>query len=456
LTDKESILAMHAALTVGDLKAVCSARGFAPEAVGSSALFARDFLSDLGLERVMKALTLSERCALNLLYLAGKPSNVAVFAPAYSDRSAARLWGTFNQVYRPVFAKVKQSLVRTGVVAMTLTSDVLSGKSVLERYEFCVPAAFAPFLPLPFESVEEHPGPGEFNVKALRGPLTRLLDGPDDSGSIGIIDGVLTIDGKPFGLGELRRSRVKSWRKALGKAVKHDDALSVAECVGLAVGRLAPCQWVAHEQLDEILRFLDPKHSPAETRTMCENGWECGCLSRMRVGDSILYGPPPALTATGADPASYLSTSPQGGCTVDVEKIPIDDLETVAKISRASIDGGRLVLSPDTPRIGRHSCDVEKTAVGAWLRDRAPAYADAFDLVKRRAGRTILHSNLLIARVGDLSLRVKLKQSLGNDPANFVELHGDYVAFPRDSFEGVRRIVTKAGFAVKLISGSAR
>ncbi len=57
--------------------------------------------------------------------------------------------------------------------------------------------------------------------------------------------------------------------------------------------------------------------------------------------------------------------------------------------------------------------------------------------LSERRGKTILHENLTIARVSDLSLKVAIEKALGN---NLVSLKNDFVAFPRGLLDEVQRV----------------
>lgn len=60
-----------------------------------------------------------------------------------------------------------------------------------------------------------------------------------------------------------------------------------------------------------------------------------------------------------------------------------------------------------------------------------------------------------MARVTDLSLRVKLQQAFdgadGAPSATLVPLSGDYIAFPRARLGDVEKVLKKAGHVVKAV-----
>ena len=67
-------------------------------------------------------------------------------------------------------------------------------------------------------------------------------------------------------------------------------------------------------------------------------------------------------------------------------------------------------------------------------------------------GKLIVHDNLLVARVTDLSLRVKLQKAFETtDESQIIFLSGDYLVFPRAMRIEVEKIVRKAGHIVKTV-----
>lgn len=89
---------------------------------------------------------------------------------------------------------------------------------------------------------------------------------------------------------------------------------------------------------------------------------------------------------------------------------------------------------------------LESLAAADWLQKNSTGFRQAFETCRQRSGKTILHENLAVARVGDLALKVAIERSLG---ALIVPLGDEYIAFTYDSFAEVKRVVTKLGHVVK-------
>ncbi|MGK5084212.1 hypothetical protein WDW37_13030 [Bdellovibrionota bacterium FG-1] len=85
-----------------------------------------------------------------------------------------------------------------------------------------------------------------------------------------------------------------------------------------------------------------------------------------------------------------------------------------------------------------------------WLRQHAPAYQNALKTSIDRRGKIILHQELLIARIKDLSLRVKLEKALPEN-RQFLTLDEEYVAFPAGLLPIVEKVVRKEGHVIQVV-----
>jgi hypothetical protein len=83
------------------------------------------------------------------------------------------------------------------------------------------------------------------------------------------------------------------------------------------------------------------------------------------------------------------------------------------------------------------------------LKKNAPAFHQAFETVRQRRGKTILHENLSVARVSDLSLKVALEKALGR---RIVPLGEEFLAFPSEAAAEVKRLVAQMGHVVKEVA----
>ena len=105
-----------------------------------------------------------------------------------------------------------------------------------------------------------------------------------------------------------------------------------------------------------------------------------------------------------------------------------------------------LLITPNLIRLGKVSDAILALPLVDWLQKNSPAFRQAIETLRHRRGKTIVHENLSVARVGDLALKVALEKALGN---RMVSLGEDSIAFPQEAVAEVRRVVTKLGHVVK-------
>jgi hypothetical protein len=119
-------------------------------------------------------------------------------------------------------------------------------------------------------------------------------------------------------------------------------------------------------------------------------------------------------------------------------------------LTHLSVDAERNTLraAPSLIKLGRAAPQQRNSPLSLWLAENVPAFGKALASVNEKWGKTILHENLLIARVRDLNLRVQLERELGG---NLIVLHDHFIAFPSESRSGVERILKKTGFVAKIL-----
>ena len=137
-------------LSQADIKAICKIRSLPAAAADSHTLLETLFVTDSGLAAALQTLERNEVAALHLLLAIDKPVDVSFFRRVY-PKQEGYAYGSFTQRYQKVLAKVKERLVRSGVLVMTLGHS-WTKKSQMERWQFAVPPSFAPHLPPLVES----------------------------------------------------------------------------------------------------------------------------------------------------------------------------------------------------------------------------------------------------------------------------------------------------------------
>ena len=214
-----------------------------------------------------------------------------------------------------------------------------------------------------------------------------------------------------------------------------------------AFSRLAADEWIRHEELDPLLRLYHHPGKPPHTQDVCEAGWRLGCLARYKAGDVAYYRSAELTKDAGRAPEDYLGLEPNG-LRVDMQAVPYHALALIAGISTLSVKGSALAAEPDIIRLGRASEGVWNDPLTQWIKQHATPFAEAMDSIEARRGKQIIHDNLLLARVKDLSLQVQIQKAI-SEPGRLVSLPNGYIAFPIDALEDIQRLLTRAGYVIK-------
>jgi hypothetical protein len=130
-------------------------------------------------------------------------------------------------------------------------------------------------------------------------------------------------------------------------------------------------------------------------------------------------------------------------------------VERVGEVSRLKVAQGALWAAPDLVRLSHASAGTLAGPVFRWLREHHPAFRRTSETIEQRRGKLIAHENLLLARVGDLSLKMMLEKKFGA-PGQLVSLSREFVAFPNGLLPEIKSWLKKSGHVVKsLNSGEA-
>ena len=148
----------HVGLAGTDVKALCKARELPPEATSSRGILETLFLSPQGLTNAFESLDSKEIALLQLLKDSKVPADVEFFSRIYGGGHS---YGTYSQRFQNCFAKVKQRLIRTGVLLFAeAPQGTWEKKSKMERWRFALPAEFREYLPSLLRSPRQFDGDG--------------------------------------------------------------------------------------------------------------------------------------------------------------------------------------------------------------------------------------------------------------------------------------------------------
>jgi hypothetical protein len=191
--------------------------------------------------------------------------------------------------------------------------------------------------------------------------------------------------------------------------------------------------------------------SRVDARSVCESGWRWGLLARQEAESRQWYRIAPPAVPADTPPERYLAVRGED-VTVDLDAVPLEALETLVLISdQRPVPGGQplLLVTPNRVKLGRTADTVAALPLADWLQKNASAFRQAFEAVRQRRGKTILHENLSVARVSDLSLKVALEKALGK---RIVPLGEEFLALPSEAVAEVKRVVAQMGHVVKEVA----
>ena len=447
----------HEVLAEADVRAICKNRGLPNQAASSRSMLETLFLSDAGVAVAMHTLDSTEIALLHLLRSQDKPVDVAFFSRLDPPQSKAWSYGTFSQRFQGVFSRVKDRLVRGGILLLALGPESLTKKTKMERWQFALPVQLARHLPPLLESAKRLSGEGDFCRDVAREKLKTAL-GQGASGEskkgVEIVNGELRWDGQPFRADRVVEWQKRHWQAETDPAKRRKEAdqytLRPAEAVLRILAGLNADLWSDADALAVPLEIFCG--SRVDAGSVCESGWRWGFLARQEAEGRKWYRLAPPSAAADAPPDRYLAVRGDEGVAVNLDAVPFEALETLVLTSdQRPVPGGQplLLVTPNLVKLGRTTDTVAALPLADWLQKNAPAFHQAFETVRQRRGKTILHENLSVARVSDLSLKVALEKALGR---RIVPLGEEFLAFPSGAVAEVKRLVAQMGHVVKEVA----
>lgn len=446
-------------LTAADLKAICKSRGFSSEEVASTALFETVFLSEKGLSSAISSLTQDEIALLHILKLINDSVDVTFFKYLYADQesdSDSWRYQSFASQYKDIFKNVRTSLVRKGVLLIAEGHDSWR-TTKLERWQFDFPEEFHQFLTSPFESARTCDTRGKDRGTILRRKIKQVITGtqiPKESlgYDLELSNGKLHIGVHEFRTKYLKKWQIESWKQsALPERGYREEVVSPIQLVTYALSQLNRNEWILPDELSSLWRILYTEEEAPDSQTICETGWKWGYLSKQKLQGKSYYRPAETLDASTVTPESYQTVQGDGTVELDLEKVPYETLEVLAQIATMTVVDSRLQISPDLIATGNAPLNVRNHPQTQWLKHNSALFRAVLEKVDENWGKIIIHDNLMVARVSDIGLMVKLQQSF-HDHKKVIPLAKEFIAFPCEAFPAIRSFVERSGYVIKTVN----
>ncbi len=465
MTESDMVKALCLELSQADLKAIGQSRQFDPEIVGSRELFQHLFLCDEGVVPAAASLTPAELAGLHLLHCLREAVDVEFFKRVYPAAVSPNLYASYNDRFKALFQEVKTRLIQRGLLVFGLLPDTfLRGATILERRRFRFPETFGALLPAPFQPRRLDPAmAGRHRAEVLRDKLAELLrpggasTNKPDGGKTGrwwLENGELRLGAGSSGF---RVKHLETWQEAQFEAAvgytnkAQPEALMPVPLLLYALSRLRELEWLAPSELLPMWKMALPGAKAPEPQTVCEAGYDWGCVEKIELDGSPFYRLPRL-------PDSQASTPPEGFLRTDnpqrlgirLATAPLAALERLCEVSRMELAEGELWASPNLLKLSHARADTLADPMLLWLREQHLAFRSTMEKIEQRRGKLIVHENLLVARVRDLALKVMLERQFGG-PGKLVGLSGEFVAFPGALLPELQSWMKKSGHVIKRI-----
>ena len=447
-------------LNAAELGSIGKNRGIPRRELSSTTLFETVFLSDKGLGSSFRSLDQKEIALLHLLKLADKDVDVSFFEPVYGDIEKIGKWSyydSFSKRYREVLKNVRRSLVRKGVIIFAESDEYWSNETKMERLKFRFPREFHDLLPSPFSSLKRIKRSAHVKNKIARESVKRVIDvehgaisGESGKFNVTIKNGRLAICGKRFQNKLIRKWQLESWKRgAMSNLKKIETIGSPFDVLQYAFSTLKKDEWIEPDDLSVFWDILYPEKGKPDNSRICEKGMKGGCLARCKFKGKVYCRPSEIEEEGDVRPKNYILTGEGGSLNIDLDLIPFTDLEVLADISRMEVRDSKLTVSPDIVSIGKHYREIRDHPLTIWLEENSDVFGRALKDVDGRWGKCIIHKDIMMARVTDLSLRVKLQKTF-KGKKGIHPLDGDFIAFPAALLPDISRSVERAGFVVRM------
>lgn len=463
-------------LSATDIRIICKNRGF-PSKDTSRSVFENYFLSDIGVPEVVASLTVEETILLHFMKVENKEVDLRQFEAIYGGKLVARHWRlTFSQRYTPIFKNVQQSLLRKGLVIMAETGV---GDSKMERLRLRFPNEFAKHLPAILQATTAFEVEGNVIQTSLRNKLMELVRRNNHGTSfepgefdVNLVGGQMHLGTQKLTMQALLGWQQRHWNDAVWAAhSKLSEQLSKQEyyahfavrdaagaekrrfpvILNYAFSQLSNNQWILPEELSPLLKVFYYGTTPPDSKAVCEVGWQQGCMAKHTENANTYYRLISPQNEEELEPTNYLTVVDNSFLKINLRAIPCEKLIHIGRFSELRVVASQLLALPDSIRMGRAEDALWIHPLTLWIKQHSSAFGKMMEMINARRGKHIIHENLLLARIKNLSLQVQIQKSF-SDSARIVLLPNDFIAFPPDLLKDISKLVIKSGFVIKTIS----
>ncbi|MEM1121626.1 MAG: hypothetical protein AAGJ18_14340 [Bacteroidota bacterium] len=459
-------------LTATDKSKIIRARKLPKNTFDNFDVFKTYFLSKEGLAGLFKKLSQEEIIVLHILAFNQWITDVRVFEAAYMAMPKPQKYyyygrETFTQQYSPVLKAVQTSLVQKGLLIKY--EESLGGNTKAERQRFLFPTEFADYLPSVFTELKTLKTDGKTTDENVRKDLQKAIQLSPKA----TLSGLALVNKKLMLRKELLTNeglidvQFRQWRLGDGALILSnqyfDEGKPMMDFVLHHLKHLKPNQWFSKKSVTTLLSVWDDPKKRRELdidkkyprryhpEEWCEEGWKAGLLEKQTKAGMSFYRLVSASTET-ADFGKYLTVKADGSLWIDLATIPLSELMVLNQLATFQTKSTTTnMLQPDLVNMSSLPETVWAHPLVNWLKTNVPTFKNAFATYQRKFGKELIHSNLLVAKVTDLSIRVLVEKGLKKED-QLVVLSDEFIAFPKSALAQVERIITKSGNVIKHVT----
>jgi len=214
--------------------------------------------------------------------------------------------------------------------------------------------------------------------------------------------------------------------------------------------QLSDHEWVLPAELKKVLEIVLYGSKLPDVKKLCEQGWSLGLLAKHEYHGKNYYRALSEVSSSQTELAVGIDATKSELIRVDLSKVAYKELEVLAQIATFAMTSSGLEARPAIVKIGRAWPSYVEHSLWTWLKEHSPVFHLAMETTRVRRNKTIVHKNLLIAKVCDLSLRVRIEKAL-TDPQKLIVINDEYIAFPEKSLGIIEKVVQKSGHVIKSV-----
>lgn len=437
-------------LSRADRNSICKFRGIPKKVANSKKLFVKQFLTDKGVDEALESLDPLEYLGIFIIAHFNDDYKVDFFKKIYDYEPAAGFDATFNQRYKDLYKVVRKKLVRKGILGFFHSKSDRSAKSKLEKRVFYVPSRIADKLSFPFKAHRIDKEYWKKNRKyLLDGIMTDFYQNIESQ--VGIKDGDLYHDSKPFKSEFLISDWIDYWQDCIdAPGWVHFNSQKFYQILYF-LSMLPDKSWLSEKDFDSFLDIMLYDNYNTGYIEKKKGGIRSKILFQYIENDQIYYQSTPELLYRYniENPNSWHQEDEQA-LIIKLENTAPHTLKEVVMISDFKISQNRLIAIPSFIKMGRAKKSDYEFKIINWLINNYPFYQKVFEKVQQLRGSELVHTNLEIAKLGDIKLKAILEKKFA-ESSKILFLDNNYIVFLPSLLPKIEKLLQREGLSIKQV-----